>query len=56
MGLLRAVCRRRIPVLVLGGITVENAAMCEDAGAKGVAGIRLFQENKVAGVVPKLRR
>ena len=55
LDLLRRVCRSSIPVLALGGITAENAATCADAGAKGVAGIRLFQENDVATVVAKLR-
>jgi thiamine-phosphate pyrophosphorylase len=53
--LLRTVCPSNIPVFALGGVTVENAAMCADAGAKGVAGIRLFQENNVAAVVARLR-
>jgi thiamine-phosphate pyrophosphorylase len=55
LGLLRTVCRRKIPVFALGGVTVESAAMCAEAGAKGVAGIRLFQENGVAAAVAKLR-
>lgn len=53
--LLRNVCRNRILVLALGGVTAENAALCMDAGAKGVAGVRLFQESELAAVVAKLR-
>lgn len=53
--LLRKVCCRKIPVFALGGVTAKNAAWCTDAGAKGVAGIRLFQENNLAATVAKLR-
>jgi thiamine-phosphate pyrophosphorylase len=33
----------RIPVLAIGGVTVDRIAACEAAGAAGYAAIRLFQ-------------
>jgi thiamine-phosphate pyrophosphorylase len=52
---LREACRNKIPVLALGGITLENAGECFKAGAAGIAAIRLFQENDIARIVATLR-
>jgi thiamine-phosphate pyrophosphorylase len=52
---LREACQARIPVLALGGVTLANAASCLQAGAAGVAAIRLFQENKIEDIVRALR-
>lgn len=55
LNLLRRTCRERIPVLALGGLARSNAGDCLDAGAAGIAAIRLFQENPIAPVVRQLR-
>jgi thiamine-phosphate pyrophosphorylase len=41
---LRAACKVGPPVYALGGVTWENAESCVQAGAVGIAGIRLFQD------------
>jgi len=53
--MLQQACRAEIPVLALGGVTLSNARSCLEAGAAGIAAIRLFQENDIAETVQNLR-
>jgi thiamine-phosphate pyrophosphorylase len=43
----------QIPVLAIGGVDLANAASCLEAGAAGLAAIRLFQESQ--NVAARLR-
>lgn len=58
---LRAVCTRRaarppMRVLALGGVNVENVQDCQQAGAAGIAAMRLFQNGNVEQVISKVRK
>lgn len=55
--LLQSVCSNvSVPVIAIGGITTQNAEQCVQAGAAGIASIRLFQDAAdIANTVRALR-
>ena len=55
---LAEVCRSvNVPVLAIGGISLENVASCFSAGASGIAAIRLFQNSAdPVAIVQAIRR
>jgi thiamine-phosphate pyrophosphorylase len=57
LGRLAEVCRAiPLPVVAIGGVNLDNAALCLSAGASGIAAIRLFQDAKdLASIVKTLR-
>jgi thiamine-phosphate pyrophosphorylase len=42
----RVVLAVKLPVLAIGGVTMDSAPLVRDCGAAGIAGIRLFQGEK----------
>jgi len=44
-----------MPIIALGGVTLDNIQECVTAGAAGIAAIRLFQDNQPQSVVQRLR-
>lgn len=48
--------RLRTPILALGGVTPDRVKACIDAGAAGIAAIRMFEEaDSLAALVSQLR-
>jgi thiamine-phosphate pyrophosphorylase len=57
LSLLKEVCNSvSVPVLAIGGITLENGPACLHSGAAGIAAIRLFQDaTDLPALVEQLR-
>jgi len=51
-----AMSSERFAVLALGGVNLANAPDCLQAGADGVAGIRLFQSGNLKETMKRLRK
>jgi thiamine-phosphate pyrophosphorylase len=54
---LQQVCTAvRIPVIAIGGIAADNARECFQAGARGIAAIRMFQESSTEELPELIRK
>jgi len=54
---LAEVCRAvSLPVVAIGGLTLDNAALCLSSGASGIAAIRLFQDAQDLALLVKTLR
>ena len=54
---LREVCRATaLPVIAVGGISVDNVAAVIAAGAKGVAAISLFRRAPISSAISRIRQ
>jgi thiamine-phosphate diphosphorylase len=55
-GLRAVVLRTRLPVLAIGGVTIEQIEDIAAAGAAGIAAIGLFSPPRLTSVVAEIRR